>query len=320
MPHDRLNTLLQCFPLQVGCMAPISHFPWVSEGPGAPAGTGWLHLLLRGGVHITPLSTSTGPTAAPEPPLQWLQPCLLWSPEPQPHRLSLLHAQGTTVLSAPVDFGAAQANPLLTALPGWVAVLARDMPRPMASLWQVLISEFEAAPCGHASALCHLGGLLLVHTLRRQLDAARGRTGLLATLSEPKLRCVLDALHQAPGSPWTLQRLADHAGMSRTALATAFAAHMGQPLGEYLTEWRLQRARQWLRQNTRQRSLSAAATDTSAAPPQPRPPRSVKAVAQAVGYASPAAFTRAYTLRFGHAPSDIPPDHTLDTRNPLHTD
>ena len=55
-----------------------------------------------------------------------------------------------------------------------------------------------------------------------------GRTGWLAALRDPVVGRAL-ALLQAPADPWTVERLARRAGMSRTVLGKRFVAVLGQP-------------------------------------------------------------------------------------------
>ena len=46
-------------------------------------------------------------------------------------------------------------------------------------------------------------------------------------------------MHDNPGSPWTLQELADRVGMSRTVFAQRFKQRVGTTAMEYLTRWRM---------------------------------------------------------------------------------
>jgi transcriptional regulator GlxA family with amidase domain len=88
-------------------------------------------------------------------------------------------------------------------------------------------------------------------------------------------------MHDAPDKDWTLEWLADTAGMSRTSFANVFRDVIGVTPGNYLSRWRLTLAKGLL---------------SEGAP--------LKGVAQAVGYASPAALSRAYTRQFGFTPRE----------------
>lgn len=278
--HDRLTTLLQHFPLAAGPMRPTplsAPVTFASDPPDRIDRPGWLHLLLRGPVQIDA-----------HPPL--LQPALVWQPGPAPHTLRALSDDGATPWSAPMRFGDPALNPLIGALPLQVVLPQREMPRPMATTWALLVSECEASACAHGEVLARLAEVLVLQALRRAVEQARGQVGLLGALSDERLRRVLDAIHARPEAPWTLQTLAAEAGWSRTMLATRFRAAVGVPPGDYLTDWRLRVARMRLADGW-----------------------TVKDVAAAVGYTSPAALTRVCVQRLGAPPTHWhPPDPGRD--------
>jgi AraC-like DNA-binding protein len=57
--------------------------------------------------------------------------------------------------------------------------------------------------------------------------------------SDPVFGAALRQLHDRPGEPWTLARLATTVGVSRSGLARRFAELVGEPPMGYLTQWRL---------------------------------------------------------------------------------
>jgi AraC-like DNA-binding protein len=99
-------------------------------------------------------------------------------------------------------------------------------------------------------------------------------------LRDPIVGRALAALHGDAREPWTVERLARLVGASRSAFAERFTEMVGQPPMQYLALWRMQLASHLL-------------TDG-----QP-----VAAVAEAVGYESEAAFSRAFKKLVGLAPS-----------------
>ena len=82
-----------------------------------------------------------------------------------------------------------------------------------------------------------------------------------------------------PKKSWTLDDLADIAGMSRTRFAEHFRTRIGQTPVEYLTVWRMTVASQLLAKG-----------------------KPVKSVAAQVGYQSAAAFSRVFSRVTGKAP------------------
>jgi AraC-like DNA-binding protein len=98
-------------------------------------------------------------------------------------------------------------------------------------------------------------------------------------LAEPRLARALSALHEHPGHAWSLERMAQRAGMSRSAFAAGFKSAVGQTPADYLAHWRLALAQAQLRQG-----------------------RSLKAIADELGYANASALSRLFTQKIGVSP------------------
>jgi len=81
-------------------------------------------------------------------------------------------------------------------------------------------------------------------------------------------------MHEAPERAWTLEELAQEAGLSRAAFARIFSATVGEPPHSYLTRWRMGIAAQLLEE-----------TDLRLTEIAPR-----------VGYRSEFSFSRAFKL------------------------
>jgi transcriptional regulator GlxA family with amidase domain len=107
--------------------------------------------------------------------------------------------------------------------------------------------------------------------------------GLLAALTDTRLSKALAAMHQRPGEDWTIQSLAQIAGMSRTAFAELFTETVGAPPIQYLAQWRATEARRLLK-NRR---------------------FSVAAIAEMLGYRSEAAFRRFFKRVEGVGPGKV---------------
>jgi AraC-like DNA-binding protein len=97
----------------------------------------------------------------------------------------------------------------------------------------------------------------------------------------------LTLLHGLPAHAWTLDDLAAEVGASRSVLAERFAHLTGYSPIQYLTQWRMQVAAKQL-------------TETNA---------KVAAVANAVGYDSEAAFSRAFKKVTGRSPTEWRSNH-----------
>lgn len=139
----------------------------------------------------------------------------------------------------------------------------------------------EPQPPVPPAVLARLAEALFVATLCRYMDAlpADG-VGWLAGARDARVGRAIALMHREPARAWSLQELAAAAGTSRTVLAGRFMQLMGESPLAYLARWRLQLGARRL-----------LATDWK-----------VLRIAQEVGYASEAAFSRAFARAFGLPP------------------
>ncbi|MFE0772594.1 AraC family transcriptional regulator [Streptomyces sp. NPDC058861] len=183
------------------------------------------------------------------------------------------------------------AHPLLAELPSLVHLPDRDGASPeLRAAVSLLAGELggeEAERPGSGIALPSLLDLLLVYMIRSWMDGgadggADGSAGGVwpAALGDPVAAAALRALHADPAAPWTVDRLAAEAGVSRATLVRRFTARVGRAPMAYLTWWRLNRAAALLR---------------NGADP-------LGAVARRVGYSTPYALSHAFRREFGVTP------------------
>jgi AraC-like DNA-binding protein len=86
----------------------------------------------------------------------------------------------------------------------------------------------------------HLAHLMLVQALRLHLaEGSRGGVGWLFALADKQMGAAITAMHADPAHRWTLQTLAEHAGMSRSTFALRFKETVGASPLDYLTRWRM---------------------------------------------------------------------------------
>lgn len=175
-------------------------------------------------------------------------------------------------------------NPLLATLPRMLHL--RGAPEAQGDLLgrlvELTLAEVRSPRSGGECMRLGLSELMFVEVVRRHLATLpAGQTGWLAGLRDPAIGRVLALLHERPAEPWTLERLAGAAALSRSALAERFAHLVGQPPMQYLTQWRMQLAA---------RRLADGGSK-------------VAAVALEVGYASEAAFSRAFKKLTGASPA-----------------
>ncbi len=184
-------------------------------------------------------------------------------------------------------------NPILAALPR-VLHLRRTMQESeaMRHLAGCAVAELRAPQAGSREVLLRLSELMFMAAIRchvEQLSAqvraapamsTQVSAGWLAGLYEPLVGRALALLHAQPARAWSLEALAAETGSSRSVLAARFAHVVGHPPMRYLAAWRMQLATTLLAE----------------------PSAKVRTVAQAVGYDSEAAFSRAFTRVVGRNP------------------
>lgn len=143
-------------------------------------------------------------------------------------------------------------------------------------LVELALAEVDGA--GAASVRERLSESMFIETVRSHL--ALGAPGWLDGLGDPLVGQALSLLHAAPTEPWTTASLAQRAGASRSTLADRFTRLVGQPPMRYLAAWRMRLAADRLG----------------------RPEATVAEAADAAGYDSEAAFSRAFKKATGVTP------------------
>ncbi len=275
-PVDRLSGLLQHFRVQAqlhhsGTLCGLTHFD-------ASEGHGYLHVLRRGDLKVSHPGSREVPTS-----LRIQEPTLLLYPRPFTHRFHNPPADGSDFTCAKLAFDGGPLNPLARALPPLI-VLPLERVQGLDAALNLLFAETDRVRCGQRLLADRLFEVVMLQLLRWLLDhpqEAGIRPGLITGLSDPRLARALAALHESPGEPWPLERMADQAGMSRTSFANTFREVVGQTPADYLSDWRIALAQSRLREG-----------------------RSIKALADELGYANPSALSRAFTARTGASPRD----------------
>ena len=171
-------------------------------------------------------------------------------------------------------------NPLLSALPR-VFKVTDASGGALSTYVQYAVAESQSPRIGGQGVLGHLSELMFVDAVRRYLETLPGEhNNWLAALKDPQIGRAISVLHQYPHKAWTLESLARNVGLSRTLLAERFAQYAGRPPMQYLTQWRMQLASNYLGNST----------------------ESVANIAGRVGYESEAAFSRVFKKIVGVPP------------------
>lgn len=265
--EDRLVSLLRWFELRARVFqaGPLCRSSRLDDADGL----GYIHVLYRGQLRIE---------TANRPALELNQPSLLFYMTPTNHRLVPL-GDDTETVCASFEFGAGLNNPLFQALPELIRLDLDHVPTLDATL-RLLFTEAMEQHCGRQAVLDRLIEVVIVQLLRDLMDKGRLQVGLLAGLANHRLAKAINALHADPARAWSLERLADTAGMSRARFATVFHSTVGITPMAYLSEWRLGIAQSLLRKG-----------------------HSVQLIADRIGYANASALSRAFAARVGLSPT-----------------
>lgn len=152
---------------------------------------------------------------------------------------------------------------------GWLASLAR----------QATQSARDAA--GGETILAKLAELMFVEVIRQHVDALPADSrGWLSGLKDVHVSHALRLIHGRPSCSWNLETLAREVGLSRSAFADRFTHYVGISPMQYVGRWRIQ--------------LAARRLES--------PDVSIAQAASHVGYASEAAFNRAFKKVVGVPP------------------
>ena len=144
------------------------------------------------------------------------------------------------------------------------------------------INEARAARPGNVAMLGRLTELMFVEILREYMQRLpENQRGWLAGLNDPFVGKALRLLHANPVHDWTVDELARQVAVSRSVLAQRFTELVGDAPMRYLANWRMQLAKQMMREGT----------------------RNIQEIATRVGYDSEASFNRAFKRATGSPPA-----------------
>lgn len=180
-------------------------------------------------------------------------------------------------------FGEDADHPLLRELPPYIHLKKGDE---ISNTWMDVTLKMLGSVAGRAQPggdliAAKLAEIIFAQTIRSYLSSDKANRLVFRGLRDPQISRLLEALHRDYRKSWSLDEMARVAGMSRTVFAERFRELMGMTPMQYLTTWRMQKARQLL-------------TKTE---------EPVIRVAEEAGYLSEAAFARAFKQHFEVAPA-----------------
>jgi AraC-like DNA-binding protein len=192
-------------------------------------------------------------------------------------------SDGATLVCGFLGLDSRPFNPLIASLPRVLRISRNTLGADswVTGILRAVVTESSARRPGGEAVLERMSEMLFVEVLRRYVDSLpEEQTGWLAGMRDPAVGRALSLMHEKPSEAWTVERLSESAGLSRSSLHERFVHFIGQPPMQYLTQWRMQVASGMLR-------------DSEA---------KLLEVAMDVGYESEAAFSRAFKRVAGVSP------------------
>lgn len=146
---------------------------------------------------------------------------------------------------------------------------------------RLLTLEAEHERMGKTAVINHWASIMMIECLRVYIESLPEATeNWLKAMKDPFLTKALVAMHEMPSKNWTINKLAEVAGMSRSSFAQRFKEVVGIPPLTYLMDYRLRLAARYLR--LQQNSISR--------------------ISGLVGYASDSTFSQAFKRVYGISP------------------
>ena len=146
---------------------------------------------------------------------------------------------------------------------------------------RLLTLEAEHERMGKTAVINHWASIMMIECLRVYIESLPEATdNWLIAMKDPFLTKALVAMHESPSKNWTIHKLAEVAGMSRSSFAQRFKEVVGIPPLTYLMDYRLRLAARYLR--LQQNSISR--------------------ISELVGYASDSTFSQAFKRVYGVSP------------------
>ena len=147
-----------------------------------------------------------------------------------------------------------------------------------------ILAELDSGEPGANEVITRLADILFIRAVCAYFDhnSEAAESGLLLAVRDGQIGQALAILHRHPQQPWTVDSLARHVALSRSAFAARFTELVGQPPLHYLTRLRIDLA-----------ALRLRSSDDK-----------LRAIAAASGYDSAAAFAKSFKRLIGMTPGE----------------
>lgn len=191
--------------------------------------------------------------------------------------------QACKMVCGHLSFAEGADHPLLRAVPDLLHIRSTDRAEYpiLDDVLHLIVRRMNSDAIGINASMNRLSEVLFIEMMRAGVKQAPEVSRLMSAVYDPHIGRALALIHKNVNTAWTVESLATAIGMSRSRFAERFQNFVGKTPMAYIAEWRLQRALHLLKFE-----------DTP-----------IKTIANQVGFQSTAAFSRAFTERFGSPPS-----------------
>jgi len=189
----------------------------------------------------------------------------------------------TQLICGHYNFRKGADHPVLRALPEFLVVsTAMRASHPwLDDMLRLIVRRLFSGDKAADAVVTRLSESIFIELVNAGIENNQLLKDLMRGFNDRHIGSALELIHERPDHPWTVESLAREVGMSRSRFAEKFQHLVGSGPMAYLSEWRIQKALSLLNSSH----------------------WSVQQIAKKTGYRSPAAFTRAFSLKMGFPPS-----------------
>lgn len=192
----------------------------------------------------------------------------------------------SALISGAYQFWHNPVHPLFAEMPDWFILRTEEGPYPpgLTQSLDLLQQELTMGRLGSETLVYGVLDVIFVVLLREVLQRRGAAQACWSSgIQDPPVWKAVQALHNDCAHGWTLDALAQHAGLSRTSLAQRFRASMNNTPLHYLRTLRMQKAMALLSGSE----------------------RSLEHIAQEVGYTDAFSFSKVFKRTLGMSPRDF---------------